>query len=231
MIKNLFDFDAYFFDFDGLLASTEKLHFHAYKKMLENRGFHLRWDFKTYCKFAHLSTEALASSIYQEFPLLFTQEPSWYYLREEKQAIYLDLLDKEPVELMPGVANFLKILIDLKKPKYVVTNAPTNQVQKIKKKEPLLDCFEFWVTREYYNTPKPSPECYLKALEIYGDPHCNGIGFEDSAKGIEALISSPIVPILICPKEYPTPCINNKKIQGIYHSFEDLLAESLNSHG
>lgn len=223
-MKHLFDFDAYFFDFDGLLASTEKIHFHAYQRMLAKRGFTLPWDFTTYCANAHQATSYFASAMYQLFPELEQQEPDWMLLRQEKQQMYLDLLDKEPVDLMPGVAAFLSMLTRYNKPMYVVTNAPKEQVEKIRRHQPVLDCFKTWVTREYYHHPKPSPECYLKALEIHGDRHCQAIGFEDSIKGIEALLHSPITPVWIRPKDYPTTLEPSKSLKWIYHSFDELLA-------
>jgi beta-phosphoglucomutase len=225
-MQHLFDFDAYFFDFDGLLASTEKIHFHAYKTMLARRGFTLPWDFTTYCRSAHQSTSYFAKTIYDLFPALEQQEPEWLVLREEKQRIYLNLLDQEPVDLMPGVEKFLRLLSDLKKPMYVVTNAPEEQVVKIRRHQPALNCFKSWVTREYYNHPKPSPECYLTALKIHGDPHCKGIGFEDSTKGIQALLNSPIEPVWICPQDYPRSLEPAKSLQWIYHSFDELLQQA-----
>ena len=226
-MKNLLDFDAYFFDFDGLLASTEKIHFHAYKLMLKNRGYSLPWDFTTYCSHAHQSTSYFANSIYHLFPDLEKKEPEWMILREEKQQIYLDLLDKEPVDLMPGVEKFLSLLSSHNKPMYVVTNAPQEQVNKIQRHQPVLNCFRTWVTREYYHHPKPSPECYLKALEIHGDIKCKGIGFEDSVKGVQALLNSPLEPVWICPKDYPKAVEPSKSLKWIYHSFEEMLAKHL----
>ncbi len=224
---NILEYDGYFFDFDGLLASTEKIHFHAYKLMLANHGYTLPWDFTTYCSFAHQSTAYFASSIYQLFPDLEKKEPDWMMLREQKQQIYLDLLDLEPVDLMPGVERFLTLLSSKKKPMYVVTNAPGNQVEKIQRHQPVLNCFNAWITREYYHHPKPSSDGYLKALEIHGDPHCKGIGFEDSIKGIQALMNSPLEPVWIRPKDYPKTLEPSKSLKWIFSSFEELRQKHL----
>jgi beta-phosphoglucomutase len=224
---HLLDFDGYFFDFDGLLASTEKIHFHAYKLMLLNHGYTLPWNFTTYCSFAHQSTSFFANSIYKLFPDLQKKEPDWMVLREQKQQIYLDLLDKEPVDLMPGVERFLELLTIHNKPMYVVTNAPKIQVEKIRRHQPVLNCFRAWVTREYYKHPKPSPEGYLKALQMLGNSMCKGVGFEDSVKGVQALLNSPLEPVWICPEEYPKPPKLSSALKWIYPSFEKLLADYL----
>jgi len=51
--------------------------------------------------------------------------------------------------------------------------------------------------------PKPSPECYLRAIELYGNKGDKIIGFEDTIKGFKALNQTPLVPVLICESNHP----------------------------
>ena len=219
-------FDAFFFDFDGLLANTEPFHYKAYQQFLKKRDLTLPWDFKTYCHYAHQKTEVFAETIFTLFPSLKIEEPNWMVLREEKQKIYQDLITKDPITLMPGVEKILLLLEKHHKPMYVVTNATEQQVSAIKNHQPFLNIIQVWVTRECYALPKPAPDSYLKAIEIHGDPHCKGIGFEDAIKGIEALQGTPLTPVFILPDNYPQP--DKTKLQGVavFHSFDELLLQS-----
>jgi HAD superfamily hydrolase (TIGR01509 family) len=222
---DLLSFDAFFFDFDGLLADTEPLHYKAYQHMLKKRNLTLPWDFKTYCHYAHQKTEVFAEQMFKLFPSLKEEQPNWMLLREEKQKIYQNLLLTESIGLMPGVKKILTLLQKHHKPIYVVTNATQEQVDAIKQHEPLLATLPHWVTRECYARSKPAPDSYLKALEMHGDPHCKGIAFEDAIKGLEALQTTPLTPVLILPENYPTPDVSHCKKVTIFHSFEELLAQ------
>ncbi|MCH9631045.1 MAG: Phosphorylated carbohydrates phosphatase [Chlamydiia bacterium] len=199
---DILSYDAYLFDFDGLLVNTEDLHFIAYKEMLNRYNCELVWDFATYCSNAHKSTEYLANAVYKEFPTLYDKRPDWLNLREEKQEIYTNLLLSGKTELMPGVEEFLNLLKSEKKPLFVVTNSPKTQVEIIKKQKPVLSHIETWITRECYKESKPSPDGYLTALKAFGSED-NTVGFEDTPKGLESLIQTPITPVCIIPNRYP----------------------------
>lgn len=219
---NIFDFDSYFFDFDGLLVNTEDLHYSAYQLMLKKHGFTLPWDFTTYCTNAHKSTEFLGSAIYKEFPELLDINPNWMSLREEKQQIYTSFLMQKKASLMPGVETFIQMLIWKKKELFVVTNSPKNQVDLIKAHLPILEKIPTWLTREDYPNSKPKPDGYLKALSLAkGKRH---IGFEDSVKGLQALLETTITPVVILPTRYPEFKKELKDKAKFYSSFEELLA-------
>jgi len=219
-------FDAYFFDFDGLLADTEPLHYKAYQKLLERRNLHLPWDFTTYCSFAHQKTEVFAEVMFSLFPSLKEEEPNWMVLREEKQAIYQELLTSQAISLMPGADKLLRLLSSQSKSLYVVTNATLRQITAIRKLQPLLNLIPTWITREDYKHPKPAPDCYLKALEIHGDPSCKVVGLEDTLRGVTALQAAHITSILILPHSYPKPHDNHLNNVLVFHSLEELLPNS-----
>ena len=219
----MLDYDAYFFDFDGLLANTERLHFKAYQLMLEKRNLSLPWDFSTYVSFAHQKTEEFARVMYALFPSLYQEEPNWFNLREEKQKIYLYLLYNTPIELMPGVKEFLSLLARYQKSLYVVTNAPKIQIDAVLTHQPFLKVIPTWVTREFYDHPKPSSECYDVACKMHSKLPFKGIGFEDSIKGLEALEGSSLDAVLIYPSYYPKDGIRPKKSTSRFSSFTNLM--------
>ena len=199
-MKWIRQFQLFLFDFDGLLVNTEHLHYQAYINMMAGRGYKLTWSFAKYCEMAHLNSTALRDGLYAEFPDL---EPNWDLLYEEKKKAYQDELLAGKVELMKGVEPLLKELATAGIRRCVVTNSLHEQIQIICAQLPILHTISSWVTREEYSKPKPDPECYLRAIALYGHPGDQIIGFEDSIRGLQALRQTPALPVLICPSHYP----------------------------
>ena len=210
-------FQLFLFDFDGLLVNTEHLHYQAYVDMLQKRGCFLDWSFLKFCSHAHLNAEALKEQIYREFPHL---EPDWKILYGEKKQIYFDLISQGKIELMPGVLSLLQALEEKGIRRCVVTNSLKEQIHLIRSQHPILQTIPHWITREDYEKAKPSPDGYLKAIELYGKKGDQIIGFEDSIRGIEALKQTPAVPVLICPQDHPL--LQSATAKGVAH-FESLV--------
>lgn len=193
-------FQFFLFDFDGLLVNTEHLQFQAYVNMLARRGYKLNWNFAQFCEVAHLNATALKEALYVEFPDL---EPNWEMIHQEKKEEYLSLILTGKVELMPGAEALLSALAQESIRRCVVTNSSLNQTQAIRSQQPILQSIPFWVTREDYANPKPNPEGYLRAIELYGQPGDRIIGFEDTLRGLQALQQTSAFPVLICPHHHP----------------------------
>lgn len=194
------NFQLFLFDFDGLLVNTEHLHYQAYVDMLSRRGYKVDWSFLRFCELAHYDAEGLKNQIYIEFPDI---EPNWEILYNEKKQIYFELLGSGKIKLMPGVENLLSELEKKQIRRCVVTNSFLEQIQFIRAQIPVLKTIPKWITREDYLKLKPDPECYLRAIQLYGKPGDKIIGFEDSFRGLQALKKTPALAVLICPEHHP----------------------------
>lgn len=214
-MKWIRNFQLFLFDFDGLLVNTEAIHFQAYIDMLSAKGYTLDWSFNQFCAVAHLHASALKEAIYEKFPDL---SPNFDALYEEKKKIYCDLLGSGKVELMPGVAQLLNELEKANIQRCVVTNSFRDQIELIRAQLKPLQSIPHWITREDYELQKPSPECYLRAIELFGKKGDRIIGFEDSVRGVQALKETPALPVLICPRHHPLLEIAS---EGVVH-FETL---------
>lgn len=196
-IPLLSDVQIVLLDFDGLLVNTEELHFAAYQRMVQNRGFDLGMSFRDFCDIAHRSATGLKERIYADIPLLVASEPRWEVLYAEKKGHYLDLLEEGVVALMPGVGRFLTLLEQKGIKRAVVTNSPREQIVRIQKKVPLLTTIAHWITREDYKQPKPAPDGYLRALAELAEPGDNVIGFEDTLRGYLALDAAEVKGVVV----------------------------------
>lgn len=196
-------YQLFLFDFDGLLVDTERLHYQAYLEMCSRRGYQLGWDFTRFSQAAYDGPTDLRDQIYDDLPGLRAQVPDWRILYEEKKRCFLDLIHHQPVPLMPGVEPLLLALQKAQIARCVVTHSAASLVQHIRKQNPILDTIPHWVTREDYLQPKPDPSCYQMAINRLAHPKASVIGFEDSPKGLRALIGTQAKPVLICPPNCP----------------------------
>jgi len=218
-------YDLIFFDFDGLLVNTERLHYEAYLEMCRARGVDLGWDFAKYRLVAHAAFPGIRDSLYAEFPALQLQEPKWSVLYLEKKQAYEKILSNGSVELMPGVLQMLDFLDEKGIPSCVVTNSFLSQTLAVRKKIPALERIPNWITREDYVGAKPAPDPYLTAKKRYAKPGDRIVGFEDTLKGLEALIGAGIEGVVI--SDFLTPEFKQtleEKNTTYFSSFETLLS-------
>ena len=217
------NFDLFLFDFDGLLVNTEHIHYQAYVNMLKKRGYNLDWSFDAFCEIAHVTQDGLRISIYAKFPDLYDKQPRWEILYNEKKQIYYDLLKSAKIELMPGVKELLTSLDQKKIKRCVVTNSTKEQTDLIMSYCDILKTIPDWITREDYINPKPDPECYLRAIQFFGEKGDRIIGFEDTLRGLKALNKTPAKCVLICHAHHPQ--MDTVIPKGVYHfeSFSYIL--------
>lgn len=214
-------FQLFLFDFDGLLVNTEELHFQAYRDMCEYRGFRLPWSFSRYSLAAHYHSNSLKEHIYAEFPELYAEEPDWSILYAEKKQALEEILNGGHATLMPGVAGLLSALQAANIPRAVVTHSPINQINMIREQNPQLNSIPHWITREDYTHPKPHPECYQIAIKRLAKQGDKIIGFEDSPRGLSALLGTEAKAVLVCPFEYPNLPI---ELKGRFNYYPNLTA-------
>lgn len=212
-------FQLFLFDFDGLLVDTEHLHYQAYVNALSKRGYTLKLTFGNFLELAHLNSRAWREAVLAEIP-----ELDFDPLYNEKKQEYLELLATGQVELMPGAEKLLMELAKAKIRRCVVTHSNLALIQPIRARIPVLGSIEHWITREDYEKPKPDPECYLKAIALYGKKGDRIVGFEDSVRGLTALKGTPALAVLICPKHHP---LLELALQGGGAHFESLDRISL----
>lgn len=207
------EYSLILFDFDGLLVNTEKIHYMAYQETLKDLGYTLEWDFPKYISVAHFKAEGIEKEVYKDFPELREREPIWKNIYKIKREVYLKLLREREIEWMPGALELLEELNRAGAKSVVVTHSDSGQVDIIRKKLQGLSLITHWVTREDYVNPKPSSDCYQLAISRYAKGPV--IGFEDSPRGLQALMGTRADAVLVTNEPYPE--IDAFKKQGAVH--------------
>lgn len=215
-------FDLFLFDLDGLLVNTEEIHFFAYIEMCRKRGFRVDWSFAKYLKIAGLDAHALKKTLYEEFPELERQEPDWKTLYAEKKEIFLTLLASRPAPLLDGVETVLLMLEKTNKKRCVVTHSQKELTSLLRKQNPILNSIPHWFTRESYSNPKPAPDGYQAAIKMLANADDHIIGFEDSQRGMDALIQTRAKPVLVNGSDNNMRSIFAERGFSTFASFEEL---------
>lgn len=196
------DYQLFLFDFDGLLVNTEEIHYRAYRQMMAGNGLELGWDFDRYCQIAHYEHDGIKKQIFTDYPSL-KDSASWEELYSQKSQAVMDLVNHGATHLMPGAEKLLAKLEEENIKRAVVTHSAEVLVNAIREQNPILNTISLWITRQDYTHPKPHPECYLKAIEKMAVDGDKIIGFEDTPRGLKALMQTKAQPVLICQAKYP----------------------------
>ena len=190
---SLYDFNLYLFDFDGVLVNTESLHFQAYRQACEAYDVPFDYDLHTYITLTTYDQNRLKKQLLHQ-PIL--NRIGWETFYQKKTECYTMIVEQQQVEWIPGAQAFLQHLADANKTTVIVTNSKHHQVEHIAQQHPLLRK-SHWLTREKYQHPKPDPECYHTAIKLWGKAHERMIGFEDSFKGMQALLNTQAYTVFV----------------------------------
>ena len=169
--SRLAKYDALLFDFDGVLADTERVHHRAWNQTLEPLGIQLDWP--AYQKnFVGVADEVAL----RERLGLDDREG----LVARKQALFRQGLE----ESQPFLADTVRLVEQLHG---VYTLAVVSSSYKSEVEPPLIrgrirPCFQLLITGEDVKHFKPSPEPYLLAAERMGARR--PLVIEDSVAGV-----------------------------------------------
>ena len=175
------------FDFDGLLANTEPLHFETFLKVLAENdvrlppgteqsdftGIHDRASFRKAFRKAGRSIE----------PDLVEE------LVDRKSALYLEEAGK--IELFEGARELLDS-IPAGLPYTIASGGRRMDILAVLRRHGLAERFPAFVCGDDVDKSKPDPECFLKGLELLREDEAGDLDpescltFEDSFRGIEA---------------------------------------------
>lgn len=177
---------AVFFDLDGTLVDTHRANYIAYNKALNDFGFNITYE------------EFQKSIGYQARTFLPWFAPGLedddYEAIAGKKAEYYKSAVKESIANVHLISH-LQYLNKCHKI-VLVTTAKKANATVVLQHHNIQDYFDYIVTAEDVSTSKPSPECYLLALELCGVKPIEALAFEDSQPGLEAAEKAG-VPVII----------------------------------
>ncbi len=179
---------AVIFDFDGVIADSELLHYKALNAVFNRYGVdvpkEIHW--KKYLGYSDLDNIKAVNGDYG----MGLDDRQIQRLVSEKKAIFDELVTRQPV-IIEGVAAFIRRLVAAGIRRAICSGALRSDIKLILSGTEFLDAFEVIVAADDVERGKPDPQGYLLVLDRLngsGDPVKAGecVVIEDSRWGLEA---------------------------------------------
>ena len=168
-------------DFDGTLASTEDANMGAYVLALREGGIELDQEEYRRRYFGMRCPEFLRE-------LGITNEDDIDRIRRRKIELYPTLFDS--VHLNEPLWNFVQDFRAQGGKAWIVSTGQKENIENVLQYLDIMDKVDGILTSSDVREPKPSPEAFLKAMEIEGVTPAETLIFEDSPVGIAAAEAS-----------------------------------------
>ena len=174
---------AVIFDLDGVLVTTDELHYMAWKALAENLGI-TGFTKSDNVRQRGVSRMASLEVVLEKTHKKYTQEEK-LVLAEKKNAIYVESLETlSSADVLPGVNEFIAFLKE-KGIKTAIGSASKN-TPLILKKTGIVDKFDAISCGLDTQKSKPDPEVFLIAAKKLGIQPNECVVIEDSDAGIKA---------------------------------------------
>ena len=168
-------------DFDGTLASTEDANMGAYVLALREEDIELDTEEYRRRYFGMRCPEFLRE-------LGITDENDIDRIRRRKIELYPTLFDS--VHLNEPLWNFAQDFRAQGGKVWIVSTGQKENIENVLRYLDIMDKVDGILTSSDVREPKPSPEAFLKAMEIEGVTPAETLIFEDSPVGIAAAKAS-----------------------------------------
>jgi len=181
------------FDLDGVIVSTDKYHYLAWKAIADKEGIY--FDEAINNRLRGVSRMESLNIILEKSNKIYTNEEKTE-LAETKNRIYRESLNNLKVsDRLPGVTESLK---DLRNKGYkLAIGSSSKNTPLILDKIGLATFFDAVSDGNNITKSKPDPEVFLKAAEMIGLKPEECVIVEDSTAGIEAAVNGGFLSVAI----------------------------------
>ena len=207
---------AVIFDLDGVLVTTDELHFEAWKALADKLGIN---DFTKADNVRQRGVSRMASLevVLEKTDRAFSEEEK-LTLAEEKNEIYVRSLSSlSEADVLSGANEF----IDYLKSKGIKTavGSASKNTPLILEKTKLANKFDAVSCGLDTTKSKPDPEVFLIAAKKLGVAPCDCVVVEDSDAGIEAAKTGGMYAIAVGAAEYnPKVDVAIKDLESLYRA-------------
>jgi beta-phosphoglucomutase len=179
---------AIVFDFDGVIANSEPLHFRGYRDALAEVGIPLT-EADYYAHYLGFDDVGAFEAIGRK------HGAAWNDVRimalVARKAERLEALERDVSVLFPGAADAIRRASAVM-PIAIASGARGEEIRRVLVSERLISCFTAIVAAEDTPASKPAPDPYLRTLALLG-PACGNrlrpsecVAIEDSRWGLES---------------------------------------------
>jgi len=153
---------AIVFDFDGVIANSEPLHFQAYRDVLAQRQVALS-ERDYYARYLGFDDVGAFQAIAADRSLAWTRADIDALVA--RKAVQLEALERDVSVLFPGAADAVRRAAAAV-PIAISSGARGEEIRRVLQRENLASCFTAIVAAEDTPISKPAPDPYLRALAL-----------------------------------------------------------------
>ena len=180
--------EAIVFDFDGVLANSEPLHFLAFRDVLAEDGLTLD-EADYYARYLGFDDVGAFEAIARDRGRTWTAAQ----VREAvaRKAVRMEILERDHSALFPGAADAVRRAA-ARLPIAIASGALGAEILRVLEREGLRDCFTAVVSANDTPASKPAPDPYLLALSRLSSrvgralPANRCVALEDSLWGLQS---------------------------------------------
>lgn len=202
------------FDMDGVILDTEKLYIRFWQEAAQFFGYPMTHEMGLGMR--SLSKEAGEHQL-KEY---LGEDVDYYMIRNKRIEMMSAFIEKNGVEVKPGISELLHFLKENGIKTAVATSSPLDRTKKYLSQVGFVDSFDELVSGHMVEHGKPAPDIYLYAAEKLGLSPEECLVIEDSPTGIKAAYKAGCVPVMVPDQDEPDE--NLKKL--VYAVAENLLA-------
>jgi beta-phosphoglucomutase len=179
---------AIVFDFDGVIANSEPLHFQGYRDVLAEEGLTVT-ERDYYAQYLGFDDVGAFEAIGRRHGAAWSDAQIKDLVA--RKAVRLEALERDVSVLFPGAADAIRRAAAAM-PIAIASGARGEEIRRLLQRERLSACFTAIVAAEDTPVSKPAPDPYLRAVTLLA-PACGGqlrssdcVAIEDSHWGLES---------------------------------------------
>lgn len=211
---------ALVFDFDGVLADTERLHLRALQDTLATRGWTLT-DADYFAFYLGYDDRGCVAEFTRRLGVTLTPGDTLALMRE-KERRYADLFDRGEV-LFPTARPCIERLA-AHLPLAIASGSLRGEIERILDANALRHHFRIIVGADDVVDGKPAPESYARAVEALGVPGNAAVAIEDSPWGLQSARGAGLRTIGITTS-YPASALTDA--HHVIESLDEVTVEGL----
>ena len=216
---------AIVFDFDGVIANSEPLHFRGYRAVLAEEGITLS-EADYYARYLGFDDVGAFEAIGRH------QGVAWSGARiadlVARKAVRLEALERDVSVLFPGAADAIRRAAAAM-PVAIASGARGEEIRRVLDREHLLGCFTAIVAAEDTPVSKPAPDPYLRALALLAPAAgelraAECVAIEDSQWGLQSARAAGLHTVAVTTTYRADELVADSTIASLAAMDLDLLA-------
>jgi beta-phosphoglucomutase len=217
---------AVVFDFDGVIADSEPLHFTAFRDVLDQQGIELaKSDY--YDRYLGYDDVGVFRTVSGDRLLNWSDDRVAALVR--RKAIRLEELERHGSVLFPGAEAAVRRLAQ-SLPLAIASGALRAEIVRVLEQAGMSECFVAVVAAEDSPVSKPAPDPYLRAVELLAGAMSQSlkpsecVAIEDSQWGLESARTAGLHTVAVT---HTYPADQLKQADSVIASLDELDAAYL----